>query len=361
MEENEQDGLTYAASGVDIDAEVDSIKALVGQLVFKREGPGAPADLPGHFTGLIDLGETYLSLCTAGVGSKLMIADVVKKWDTIGIDCIAMNVNDMICIGAEPLAMVDYIAIDEPTPELMSEIGKGLNDGAEISNISIIGGETASLPDIVKGFDLVGCCLGQVKKEGLVDGAEVSEGDVIIGIPSSGVHSNGFSLVRKAVDSSNYDYSTMFGEICKDIGIAEDADFLDLSLGEVCLLPTRIYVKAIIDLLVAFKPKGFVHVTGGGLMNLPRLNSSVDYLIEDPLPVLPIFKVIKELGGISDKEMHRTFNMGMGFCLICSPDDREGILSRLAKYEPNAQVVGKIVAGTGIARHIPLDLEFGSL
>jgi phosphoribosylformylglycinamidine cyclo-ligase len=358
---DEKKGMTYAESGVDIDKEIDGIKALVNQLKFKRKGLGAPAGLQGHFTGLIDFGDRYLSLCTDSVGSKLLIANEIKKWDTLGIDCYAMNVNDMICIGAEPLAMVDYIAIDDPEPELLRELGKGLNTGAELSNATLIGGETASLPDIVSSYDLVGCCLGYVKKEDLVDGSSVAAGDVIIGIPSSGLHSNGYTLVRKVIEKSQYEYSTPFRQVCQEHAIEVDAEFLELTLGEVCLIPTKIYVKPILEVLKDFKLKGLVNMTGGGLMNLPRLNRSVDYLVETPLPVLPVFKAIQVLGDIEEREMYRTFNMGMGFCVICPEGDCEEVLKRLKVYEPGSEIVGKVEDGSGVARHVPLDLEYGSL
>jgi len=156
----EEKGMTYASSGVDIEEEGKAIRELVSALSFKRKGFGGAVDLSGHFTGLIDIGDSYLSMCTDGVGSKLEIARELEKWDTVGIDCMAMNVNDMICIGAEPLAFVDYIALEEPSARILSEIGKGLNEGARLSNLTIIGGETATLPDIVHGLDLAGTCLG---------------------------------------------------------------------------------------------------------------------------------------------------------------------------------------------------------
>jgi len=198
--------MTYAKAGVNIDQKSAAISRLVKMLGFRREGLGKMLDLEGHFTGLIDFGEYALSLCTDGVGTKLLVADAMEKWDTVGIDCMAMNANDMICVGAEPLAFVDYIAIDKPSPEKARQIGKGLNRGAEMANVSIIGGEIAVLPELVRGFDLAGTCLGAVKKSEIITGAGIRPGDAIIGVRSTGIHSNGFSLARKVVEGANIGY-----------------------------------------------------------------------------------------------------------------------------------------------------------
>ena len=204
MAEKEK-GMTYSRAGVDIRGEGDVIRGLRSSLDFVRTGIGAPVELGGHFTGIVDIGDRYLSLCTDGVGSKIKIAEAMQKWDTIGIDCMAMNVNDMICIGAEPLAFVDYIAVEDPDPKILSEIGKGLNEGARQSNVSIIGGETATLPEIVQGLDLAGTCLGMVDKDKVITGSGIEPGDVILGLPSSGFHSNGFTLVRKVIEENEFD------------------------------------------------------------------------------------------------------------------------------------------------------------
>ena len=194
-------GMTYADAGVDIDKKSDSIAALVQHLKFRRKGLGEPMKLEGHFTGLIDFGDMALTLCTDGVGTKLMVADELKKWDTVGIDCIAMNVNDTICVGAEPIAFVDYIAIDRPNTMITYQIGEGLEAGARMANMTIVGGEIAVLPEIVKGFDLAGTCLGMVDKKRIITGERIAPGDAVIGLPSTGVHSNGLTLARKIVES----------------------------------------------------------------------------------------------------------------------------------------------------------------
>ena len=250
-----QQGLTYAESGVDIEKEDRAIGSLVSTLGYQRKGMGAPFNLPGSFTGGVEFGDHVLSLCTDGVGSKILIADELQKWDTLGIDCMAMNVNDMLCIGAEPIAFVDYIAIDGPDPAKMEQIGVGLNRAAELANVSIIGGETATLPELVNGFDLAGTCLGVVKKDRIITGKNVQPHDAIIGLSSSGVHSNGFSLVRKAVETAGVSYNDSF----------PDSDPAAPSLGEVLLEPTRIYVREIMPLLEEFHIHGMAHITGGGI------------------------------------------------------------------------------------------------
>src|SRR4030042_6801376 len=202
--------MTYAKAGVDIDKKSSSIAALVEHLKYQRKGFGKPIDLPGHFTGLIDFGDCALTLCTDGVGTKLLVADALKKWDTVGIDCIAMNVNDTICVGSEPIAFVDYIAIDEPNEKITSEVGKGLEAGARLSNMTIVGGEIAVLPELVKGFDLAGTCLGMVRKDSIITGQKINAGDALIGLPSSGIHSNGFTLARKIIEKNGIGYKENF-------------------------------------------------------------------------------------------------------------------------------------------------------
>jgi len=329
--------MTYAASGVDIDKEEKAIKGILSSIKTRREGIGKP--LGGHYAGLIEFGDYALVLCTDGVGSKVKIASELKKWDTVGIDCIAMNVNDAICVGAEPLAFVDYLAIDDPKPSITKEIGKGLEKGAELSNISIIGGETASLPEIVKGFDLAGTCLAYVKKSEIVTGDKISPNDVIIGLKSSGIHSNGYTLVRKVIEHANLSYKDKFPD---DLYPGE-------TIGEVLLTPTQIYVKEILELLKRFNVHGLAHITGSGLRNLPRLNKNVKYVIEDPFMPQSIFKFIQKQGNIVDKEMYQTFNMGMGFSIIVSEKDAKDAKNILEKYSSSkVKLVGKIEKGIGI-------------
>jgi phosphoribosylformylglycinamidine cyclo-ligase len=329
--------MTYAESGVDILKENEAIAALLSNVKQRRKGIGKP--LGGHYAGMIEFGEYALVLCTDGVGSKVLIASELKKWDTVGIDCIAMNVNDAICVGAEPLAFVDYLAIEDPKPEITKEIGKGLEKGAELSNISIISGETASLPDIIKGFDLAGTCLAYVKKDKIVLGEKIVPGDVIIGLSSTGIHSNGYSLVRKVIQHADFFYTDKF----------PDGLYPGKTIGEVLLAPTQIYVREIVELLEKVKVHGIAHITGSGIRKLKRLNKNVKFVIDDPFEPQPIFNFIQKYGGIDDREMYQTFNMGMGLAVIVSKkdvDETMKILKKLSRSE--VKVVGRIEKGSGV-------------
>ena len=329
--------MTYAESGVDIIKEEEAIKDLLSSIKTQRKDFGRP--LGGHYAGLIEFGKYALVLCTDGVGSKVKIASEIKKWNTVGIDCIAMNVNDAICVGAEPLAFVDYLAIDDPKPEITKEIGKGLEKGAELSNISIIGGETASLPEVINGFDLAGTCLAYVEKDKIIIGEKIRSGDVIIGLSSSGLHSNGYTLARKVVEHLNLKYSDKF----------PDNLYKGKSIGEVLLIPTNIYVKEIVELLKEVEVHGLAHVTGGGLRNLPRLNKNVKFVIDDPFKPQPIFNFLQKYGNIDDKEMYQTFNMGMGFAVILSKKDVNNAINILKKHSKSeVKIIGKIEKGKGV-------------
>ncbi len=329
--------MTYAGSGVDIKEKEQAIETLLSSINFKRTGIGKP--LGGHYAGMIEFDNYALVLCTDGVGTKVKIASVMKKWDTVGIDCIAMNVNDAICVGAEPLAFVDYLAVDDPNPEITREIGKGLAAGAKLANISIIGGETADLPEIINGFDLAGTCLAYVKKKNIILGEKVSPGDAIIGLESSGVHSNGYTLVRKIVEINTLSYLDPFPK----------GFYPGKTIGEVLLTPTRIYVREIVALLKIVKVHGLAHITGSGLRNLPRLKSTVKYVIDDPIVPPQIFTFLQKYGNIDDKEMYQTFNMGMGFSVVVAEDDVKETLKNLKKSSnAKAKVVGHIEKGKGV-------------
>lgn len=300
-------------------------------------------DVIGQFTGMIDFGDLALTLCTDGVGTKLLVAEALDKWDTVGIDCIAMNVNDTICVGAEPIALVDYIAMDRPDDRIAEEIGIGLEMGARLSNIDIVGGEIAILPEMVRGVDLSASCLGFVKKNSIVDGSRIEVGDAIIGLRSSGIHSNGLTLARKVLKDN---------EIENDDKLAG----LRLTVGEELLTPTRIYVKKILKLLDTCTVGGMVNVTGGGLRNFVRLKKGVMFEIDSPIVPQKIFKILSEIGDIQPKEMYQTFNMGMGFALVCPAEQTKDVLKILGE---GAKVVGEVRKGDGVG--IPsLDLHYES-
>ncbi len=324
--------MTYAKAGVDIDKKSRSISALVGHLKFKRTGFGSPIDLPGHFTGLIDFGDYALTLCTDGVGTKLLVADAMRKWDTVGIDCIAMNVNDTICVGSEPIGFVDYIAIDRPDSKVTAEVGKGLERGAEMSNMTIVGGEIAVLPELVKGFDLAGTCLGMVKKDSIITGDSIKPGDALIGMPSSGIHSNGLTLARKIFEGNH-------------IGYKEKMNGLKKSVGLELLEPTTIYVRQVLKLIDRHDVKGMANITGGGLRNLIRLKKGIGFEIENPMKPNPIFDVMQELGNVTDNEMYQTFNMGMGYCMVVHDKESSDVVKAAGK---GAKVVGRAVRSNSV-------------
>ena len=337
-------GMTYAGSGVDIHREDKAIEALAGMVNFQRQGFGAPLGRIGHFAGLVDFGpEHALVLCTDGVGSKVEIANAIRKWDTVGIDCVAMNVNDCICVGAEPLAFVDYLAVQDPDPTLTKQIGVGLNEGCRQANCSLIGGETASLPGIIKGFDLAGTCMGFGRKADLVDGSKIKPGDVLIGLASTGIHSNGYSLARRAFESAGHKYTDPWPW-------AEDKAYAGKSIGEVLLEPTRIYVREVMALLKSGIPvHGLSHITGSGLRKLRRINQGVKYDVSEPLPVHAVFKRVQQLGRVADAEMYKTFNMGMGFVVVVPAKDADRAVKQLkSAVGYQVKVVGKVAKGSGV-------------
>jgi phosphoribosylformylglycinamidine cyclo-ligase len=284
--------------------------------------------LPGHYASVIRLDErTGIALSTDGVGTKLLVAEQLGRFDTVGIDCVAMNVNDVICVGAEPLAMLDYIAIERADPALCEQIGIGLARGAELAGIEIPGGELAQLGDMVRGFDVAGACFGTVALDAIVDGSAVQPGDPVIGLPSSGIHSNGYTLARSALD-----------------GIPLDDDRLGRPLGEVLLEPTEIYVKPVLELVRSeIEVRGLAHITSGGLGNLLRLAAEVTYEIDEPLPVPGIFELIQQRAGVEDEEMHDVFNMGCGFCCLVAAADEAAALELLRRHYPEAKRIGRAV------------------
>lgn len=331
------EGLTYASSGVDIKAKDEAAKSLTSLLSFARSGVGRPLGGTGHFAGMVEFGEHALVLATDGVGTKLEIANALKKWDTVGIDCIAMNVNDAVCVGAEPIAFVDYLAVETADPNLVKELAKGLNEGARQSNMTIVGGETAILPDLVKGFDLAGTVLAFVKKDRIVSGAAIAPGDVLVGVSSSGVHSNGYTLVRKSLKRAGKSYQDKMPD--------------GRTIGETLLEPTRIYVKAVLELIETIGPEnvhGISHITGSGLLNVPRLNKEVRYVFDTPLAPPAIFGEVQKWGGVALDEMYRTFNMGMGLCIAVAPAHEATAVAVLSKHFAS-QRVGRVEAGTGIS------------
>jgi phosphoribosylformylglycinamidine cyclo-ligase len=320
----------YARAGVsqrDADAAVAS---LVAALAASVPTESRQVLASGHYANVVRLDErTGIALTTDGVGTKLVVAEQLGRWDTVGIDCVAMNVNDVVCVGAEPLAMVDYLAVERADAEIAGAIGIGLARGAELAGIEIVGGELAQLGELINGLDLAGTCFGVVALDSLVTGAAIEPGDPVIGLPSSGLHSNGYTLARSALE-----------------GIPMEDERLGRPLGEVLLEPTEIYVKPIVGLLRSeVDVRGLAHITSGGLDNLLRLEAQVGYEIEGPLPVPPIFTLIQELADVPDDEMHEVFNMGCGFCVVVAASDENAALQRLRAHYPDAKRIGRAVAG----------------
>ena len=324
----------YKQTGVDT-AEADAglthiIKRVQG--TWPKLGMGRVLLPIGYFANVIEMDGVGIAICTDGVGSKTIIATEMRKYDTIGIDCVAMNVNDMICVGAKPLSLVDYIAIEHADATMLDAIGAGLCKGAKMAGISISGGETAQLKDIVKGFDLVGMAVGRVNLDKVISGKDVAEGDVVIGVRSNGIHSNGLSLARKAF-FENHRY-----------GIDQKFDELGTTLGEELLRPTDIYVHEAMEILQRVKGvKALINITSDGLLNLARVEAKVGFEIERLIEPHPIFTLIQRHANVGDSEMFEVFNMGIGFCYVVDPDDVALTTSILENHGRKAQRIGHAV------------------
>lgn len=321
--------VTYSESGVDINLEADTVNEIASKLNSTLKYRDIITD-SGHYAALVKLGEKAIAMSTDGVGSKILIAEMMDKYDTIGIDCIAMVVNDILCVGAEPIALVDYLAVEEPNPKMAAEIAEGLVKGAKESKISIIGGETASLPGIIKNFDLAGTGIGFVDVDKIITGEDIKPGNVLIGIESNGIHSNGYSLARK----------TIFDEA--GLTINDKMPNGNTTIGEELLKPTTLYVEPIVALFKKdYKINGLAHITGGGFTNLNRLKKGVGYEINN-LPEVPeIFKLIYEQN-VPLKEMYKVFNMGIGFVVIADEEEADKIINTLNNY-CNCQIIGKVI------------------
>jgi phosphoribosylformylglycinamidine cyclo-ligase len=339
----------YARSGVDTGDAGRAVAALVG--VLRTIDPGRESrvvPLPGHFASVIEIAPGLgLALCTDGVGSKVIVAEQAGRFDTVGIDCIAMNVNDLVCVGAEPLAVLDYLAVERADPDMAEALARGLKAGAEAAGVEIPGGELAQLPELIRGhpsphgFDLTAAAVGTVALDAIVSGAACAPGDALIGLPSSGVHSNGLTLARRALlEDGGLDLDDRPDEL----GGASVADGL--------LEPTVIYVRAVLDLLRSDVPvHGLAHITGDGLENLLRLNPEVGFDVTHPLPVPPIFDLIATRGGVGAAEMWQVFNMGCGFCTIVPSDAADATVSLLSAHHPGTAVIGTVTADAGAVSH----------
>ncbi|MBV9861607.1 MAG: phosphoribosylformylglycinamidine cyclo-ligase [Alphaproteobacteria bacterium] len=327
---------SYKAAGVDVPEADAGLRNIVARITATWPAPGSfgAVQLPiGYFANVVDIGGIGLAICTDGVGSKAIIAQMMNRYDTIGIDCVAMNVNDLLCVGAEPVSMVDYIATEQADAAMLDGIAIGLAEGARQAGISISGGEIAQLRDVVRGFDLVGMAIGIVPLDRIIVGRELVPGDVVIGLESSGIHSNGLSLARRV--------------FFERAGVAIDHMFaeLGLPLGEELLRPTFIYVREIVDVIREVPSvKALIHITGDGLMNLPRVAAEIGFVLDELPPPPPILGLIERLGGVPRAEMFEVYNMGIGFCVLVAEADAERVLAILARHRRRAQIIGRAVA-----------------
>jgi phosphoribosylformylglycinamidine cyclo-ligase len=332
---------TYAKAGVNISKIKKAHKTiadLLKETFSSRDRKfGRVLTEIGHYAGLIDIGNNKaLALHVDGVGTKVLIAQALNRFETIGIDCVAMCVNDIICLGAEPVALVDYLAVEKLNDEMINEISKGLVEGAKQAEVAIVGGETAVMKDVItgikgKGFDLAAMCVGVVEKDKIITGEKMRVNDVVIGLESSGLHSNGYTLARKVL-FSKYKVHDFVEELGKRI-------------GEELLIPTKIYVKPVLEIIKNCEVHGLANITGGAFSKLMRIGekAGVGFLL-DNMPELPeIFKLIQKEGKISDREMYRTFNCGIGFCVVAPESECDKVIDICKKYEIKARIIGKVV------------------
>ena len=295
----------------------------IGSTFQFRKGYGEAVPVFGHYGGIFKCGDEELVIHTDGVGTKLLVAQAMKKYDTVGIDAVAMSVNDILCVGAEPLVGVDYIALAEEDDQLIDEILEGLVKGAEESSCAIVGGETAIIPDIIKGgekpFDLTFTVVGRIRKKIL--GNDIVKGDVIVGLESSGIHSNGYTLARSALDVKEW--------------------------GEEMLAPTKIYASSVVEMIDACDIHGIAHITGGAFSKLTRLNKDIGYRLDNLPEPTPIFKELRKKVK-SKAEMYKTFNMGVGMTIILPEDRAETVISIANKHGVEANIIGKITEKKGV-------------
>ncbi|MFD1708230.1 phosphoribosylformylglycinamidine cyclo-ligase [Siminovitchia sediminis] len=334
----------YQRAGVNIEAGYEAVKK-IKKHVKRTARIGVMGQL-GGFGGAFDLSELNLRepvliSGTDGVGTKLMLAFMMDKHDTIGIDCVAMCVNDVVVQGAEPLYFLDYIACGKAVPDKIEQIVKGIADGCEMAGCALIGGETAEMPGMYAEdeYDLAGFTVGACEKSQLINGENIKDGDVLIGLASSGIHSNGYSLVRKIFLEEN------------EFSLEEKLPELDGPLGEELLKPTKIYVKQIVSALREFEIKGMAHITGGGFIeNIPRmLPAGLGAEVKlGSWPILPIFAALKKYGKLQTEEMYNIFNMGIGLVLAVDPDDVEEAIRFFIERGDNAYRIGKVTSGEGV-------------
>jgi phosphoribosylformylglycinamidine cyclo-ligase len=336
--------MTYARAGVDVSQVRKSHEALARRLesTFKtrRENVGHPVFPIGHYAGLVDLNDgRVLSLHTDSVGTKIIIAQLMRKYDTIGIDCVAMCANDLICTGTEPISFLDYLAMAKHDRHIVNEIAVGLVEGAKQAGMAIVGGETAIVPDLLSkdaGLDLVGMAAGICKEKELILGDRIRNGDALVGVASSGIHSNGLTLARKI--------------LLVKYKLKENVTDLGRSVGQELLEPTRIYVKPVLEATRKLEVHGLAHITGGAFAKLDRIveQAKLGANIAQLPPTPGIFRIVQKGGRISDREMYRTFNMGVGFILICPQRTEDAVIRLFVRHGHNAFDIGRVEKERGI-------------
>jgi phosphoribosylformylglycinamidine cyclo-ligase len=342
----------YSAAGVDTAQADRGVDALVE--VLRRIEPGRPSRvvaLPRHYAAVLRVTDTLgIALSTDGVGSKLVVAERADRLETVGIDCIAMNVNDVVCVGAEPLAVLDYLAVEQADPGALGRIAQGLKVGAEAAGVEIPGGELAIIPELIRGhpsphgFDLCASCFGTVDLDAIVTGAACAPGDALIGLPSSGLHSNGYTLARRVLEPLGLDAAP------PELGGASVADAL--------LEPTVIYVRASLDLLRSDVPvHGLAHITGGGLLNLTRLSDTVGWRVDAPLAIPPVCELIGRLGGVPRAELWEVFNMGIGFVCAVPAERADDAVILLGYHHPGTARIGEVTDRAGVVEVEGLELR----
>ena len=333
---------TYGEAGVQPSPGLGRVLDVLRGTFGNRRGlAGEPVLDFGYYANVLRLTDTLgLAISTDGVGTKLLVAEMMGKYDTVGIDCVAMNVNDIVCVGAEPVAMVDYIAVERLDERQLREIAVGLEEGARQAHISIPGGELAQVPEMIRGagdageaFDLVGTAVGVVPLDRIVTGERAQPGDVLVGYASSGIHSNGLTLARKVLLDERREWTV-------ETHVAE----LGRTLGEELLEPTRIYVGLVLELLRRVDVRALFHITGDGFLNLRRIPALVGFEIDKLPPLPPIFDLIRSAGGVGDAEMYRVFNMGIGFCAVVPQNDAAAAVAIAKDLGIDAWVLARCVA-----------------
>ncbi len=340
------DGMTYGESGVDTEEASRALRGLAACVTethrFRdRAGVGRPLRGLGYYANVLDLGDGRgLAVAADGVGTKLMVAELMGRYDTVGIDCIAMNVNDLICVGAEPIAMLDYVAVGKADDGVLAQLGAGLLEGARQCEITIPGGELAQVREMLRGsgategFDLVGTAVGTVPLDKVMWGQDVRPGDAVVGVASRGLHSNGYTLARRA--------------LCPDGDYGRHDDDLGRTVGEELLEPTALYVALAKDLFSQDLPlHAICHITGDGYMNLTRVEADVGFILDDFPPPMPVFAAIQERGGVDIAEMYTVFNMGIGLCVILPEDHAATVMETSTRHGYDARVLGRVTDRSG--------------